>query len=197
MARTEHKGNARKATLASDISAGDLTITGDDLSGWPDGSVGLFWGALNKDTPSEEKVLFVSRSGNVLTVFSDAGGNGRGRDDTVAQAHQTGATLEHVWTATEASAASAHQETGSGAHGYPPVDSLVLLTGAQTLSEKTLTAPVIEGGEVDQATHVKAHLMKVIGDQPEAEFRVRNTYIGVGPPANTLGNDGDLYIEKA
>jgi hypothetical protein len=36
----------------------------------------------------------------------------------------------------------------------------------------------------------------VAGAQAEAEFRVRNVYIGVGDPSNSLGNDGDMYISK-
>jgi hypothetical protein len=183
----EHRGNARKAALASAVAATDLTITGDDLSGWPDGSMGLFWAAMNRDTPSEEKFLCSSRSDNTLIVFSDAGGNGRGRDDTTAQSHQIGATLEHVWTATEASAASAHANTGDGAHGYPPSAQIVLLTGAQTVEDKNLV-----GGTLTDATHVA-----VTGPQELADFRVRNTYVGSGAPVNTLGSDGDLYIEVA
>jgi hypothetical protein len=197
-----HKGNAKVTTLASGLSPTDLTITGADLTGWPNGSDGPFWASINKGTLSEEKVLCSGRSGDVLQVFTDAGGNGRGMDDTVAQTHNVNATLEHVWTATEAEAASAHIAETNGAHGYPAAANLVTLDGAQTVTGvKTLESPVLEtptvtAPSVTGGTHTAATKMSLTGVQAEAEFRVRNTYIGVGPPSDSLGSDGDLYIDK-
>ena len=197
-----HKGNAKVTTLAAGVSSSDLTITGADLTGWPDGSAGPFWASMDKGKLTEEKVLCSGRSGNVLQVLTGVGISGRGMDDTVAQEHAINATLEHVWTATEAEASSTHVNEGSGAHGYPPIADIVTLTGAQditgaktlhspTLHTPTLDAPVATGG-----THTAATKISVTGAQAEAEFRVRNTYIGSGPPSNSLGNDGDLYIQK-
>lgn len=174
MTKYGHKGNAKVTTLAAGVSPTDLTITGADLTGWPDGTTGPFWASMDKGTLTEEKILCSGRSGNVLQVLTDVSGNGRGMDDTVAQAHGINATLEHVWTATEAEEASTHVNTTDGAHGYPPITSIVTQGGvAQGMTEVTLT-----------------------GAQAEAEFRVRATYIGTGAPSNSIGNDGDLYIQK-
>lgn len=200
--RYSHKGNAKVTTLAAGLSPTDLTITGADLTGWPDGSIGPFWASIDKGLLSEEKILCSGRSGNVLQVWSDAGSNGRGMDDTVAQTHGVNASIEHVWTATEAEAASAHIAETNGAHGYPAAANLVTLDGSQTvtgvktfespvLQTPTITTPTATGG-----THTGATKISVTGAQAEAEFRVRNTYIGVGDPDNSLGNDGDIYISK-
>jgi hypothetical protein len=200
--RLEHVGNAKVTTSTAEIDAAALVIPLADVTNWPTGTVGPFWVSANKGLPNEEKILCSSRSGNNLQVFSDVSGNGRGGDGTVPQTHPINSTFEHIWTAVEADAANAHIESADGAHGYPPKDSLVTLTGDQhitgrkTMDSPILAAPEITGGTVDQAAHVKADTMKVLGAQAEAEFRVRNTYIGVGAPSNSLGNDGDLYIDK-
>ena len=197
-----HKGNAKVTTLAAGVSAADLTITGADLTGWPDGTTGPFWVSMDKGKLTEEKILCSGRSGNVLQVWTGTGSNGRGMDDTVAQDHGVNATLEHVWTAVEAEEASAHVNAGDGAHGYPPISDIVTLDGAQditgvktlhspTLHTPTLDAPVATGG-----THTGATKISVTGAQAEAEFRVRNTYIGSGVPSDAMGNDGDIYIMK-
>lgn len=201
MPRYEHKGNARKATLTAGISGTDLTIPADDLTGWPDGSVGPFWGVLNRDTPSEEKVLFASRTTNTLTVFSDAGGNGRGKDDTTAQSHDAGATLEHIWTATEADQANAHVNTGDGAHGYPAKATLVTTDGDQIiLGKKVLTAPDIEGGTVHGAaitggSITDATKITLIGVQEEGEFRAREIMLSTADPTPADGEDGAVWIK--
>lgn len=197
-----HKGNAKNTTLAGGVNATDLTMTGADLTGWPDGTTGPFWGALQRGLATEEKILFSSRTGNVLQVWTDVGTDGRGLDDTVAQEHPINSSLEHVWTGTEAEEASSHIEEGEGAHGYPPAASLVTLTGAQaitgakTMTSPILTTPTITTPTATGGTHTAATKLSVTGAQAEAEFRVRNTYIGTGVPDNSLGSDGDIYLDK-
>lgn len=175
MTRYEHKGGAVPTTLTAEIAPDALTIPIAASDGWPDGTVGPFWVAINKGALTEEKILCSSRTGLVVQVFSDVGGTGRAADDTVAHTHPINSPIEHVWTATEADQANTHVNTGSGAHGYPAI-----------------TDVVVQGGTAIAMTH-----MSVAGAQAEAEFRVRNTYIGTGVPDNALGNDGDIYIQKA
>lgn len=200
--RISHKGNAVISTLAADITSGDLVISAADLTNWPDGAIGPFYASINKGKPTEEKILCSGRTGNTLQVQT------RGVDDTVAQAHAINSTIEHVWTAAEADAANIHQETTDGAHGYPAASNVVTLDGAQVITgAKTLETPHIEGGTqaapvitgptVTGGEHTGAVKLSVAGAQAEAEFRVRNTYIGTGVPDNALGNDGDLFISKA
>jgi hypothetical protein len=205
--RLEHVGNAKVTTSTAEIDAAALVIPLADTTNWPTGQIGPFWVAANKGLPNEEKILCSGRAGNSLQVLSDVSGNGRGGDGTVAQTHPINSTFEHVWTASEADAANAHIESADGAHGYPPKDDLVTLdgnqhiTGTKTMDTPILEAPIVNdatitGGSVDQAVHVKSDFLKALGAQAEAEFRVRNTYIGSGPPDNALGNDGDMYVDK-
>lgn len=195
--RLEHAGNAKVTTSTAEVDGAALTIPLADAANWPTGAVGPFWVCGNKGLPTEEKILCSGRAGNTLQVWSDVSGNGRGGDGTVPQTHPINSTFEHIWTASEADAANAHIESADGAHGYPPKDTLVTLdgdqhiTGVKTMDAPILTAPVATGG-----THTAATKMSVTGAQAEAEFRVRNTYIGVGDPDNSLGNDGDIYISK-
>lgn len=197
-----HKGNAKVTTLAAGVSAGDLTITGADLTGWPDGTTGPFWASMDKGKLTEEKILCSGRSGNVLQVWTGTGSNGRGMDDTVAQDHGVNATLEHVWTATEAEEASAHVNAGDGAHGYPPIADIVTLDGAQDITgAKTLHSPVLQTPTVTRptvtgGTYTGATKISLSGAQAEQEFRARNIYIGDRDPLDSEGENGDLWIRK-
>ena len=202
--RISHAGAAALSKLVSGLgaSAADLTIPCEDLTGWPDGTIGPFYASLGKGSNTEEKVLCSGRAGNTLAVWTDGISNGRGADGTSIKEHPVGEAIEHVWTAAEADAANIHLETTDGAHGYPNVDQIVTLTGTQeitgvkTLHDPVLDAPIMAdadsyGGKFLAATH-----MTLAGAQAEAEFRVRNVLIGTGVPDNSIGNDGDLYIAK-
>lgn len=200
--RLEHVGNAKITTSTAEIDASALTIPLADATNWPTGVVGPFWVSANKGLPNEEKILCSGRTGNLLQVWSDVSGNGRGGDGTVPQTHPINSTYEHVWTAAEADAANAHIESANGAHGYPPKAELVTLSGDQHITgvkefdAPILNDPVASDGRFVGGTHVDATHLSVAGAQAEAEFRVRNTYIGSGVPSNAMGNDGDLYIDK-
>lgn len=172
--RIEHSGNATVSTLSASITDSDVTISCVDLTNWSDGSIGDFYGSINKGTGTEEKIRFSGRTGNVLAVAE------RGVDGTTAQSHAINSSIEHVWTAVEADEANAHQEAGSGAHGYPSIASLMLTTGAQDVVGTKRFADLI-----------------VDGPQELAEFRVRNIYVGTGAPDNGDGEDGDIYIDQS
>jgi hypothetical protein len=137
--RIEHKGNAKKSylTVALGNTGADLIVNGADLTGWPDGSVGPFYGTANKGKVNEEKILFSSRAGNQLTVWSSGGDNGRGMDDTTIQTHDINSTIEHTFTAEEADAANAHMnDTVNHVHPQYPLfgtGSILTQTGSYTL----------------------------------------------------------------
>ncbi len=132
--RREYGGAVPKASLSVLLggTTGDLTIICDDLTGWLTGVGGPFFVVINRGKATEEKILVASRTGNVLTVQS------RAVDGTAISAHQIGEPIEHVFTATDADEANEHVNTGSGAHGYPPISDVVTLTGTQTLTNKTI-----------------------------------------------------------
>ena len=133
--RYEHKGGAVPTTLSAEIAADALVIPLAVSTGWPDGSVGSFWVAINRGALTEEKILCSGRTGLTLQVFSDVGGTGRGMDDTVTHVHPINSPIEHIWTAVEADAANAHIESTS-AHGFTAPTAkgdLLVATGAGVL----------------------------------------------------------------
>lgn len=111
--RREYVGAAFASVLTEPLaaSAGATTITADDLTNWPTGSPGPFYIVVDRGLPNEEKILCVSRSGNILSVYDTDGMNGRAADGTSISAHTINATIEHVFTATDADEANAHVNT--------------------------------------------------------------------------------------
>jgi hypothetical protein len=90
--RKEFAGAAPRANLTSSISSSDLSFSVIDGNGYPTGETAPFVVAIDKDTPSEEKILCSSRTGNVFSIDPE----GRGFDGTTAFAHSANATVEHV-----------------------------------------------------------------------------------------------------
>lgn len=90
--RKQFEGAARKAQLSVGIDddPNTLTITCDDLTGWPLGGTAPFTITIARDTSLEEKVLVGSRSGNVMTA------NIRGYDGTTRRSHIAGVYVEHT-----------------------------------------------------------------------------------------------------
>lgn len=143
--RRQYAGGAKPAYLTANFggTTGDLTINCDDLSGWPDGSIGPFSVVVDRGLTAEEKILCASRTGNVLTVYNSGGVNGRGYDGTTIIAHNSNAEIEHVFTATDADEANAHVNANSGVHGV--TGSVVGTTDTQTLTNKTLNGATLAG----------------------------------------------------
>lgn len=143
--RRQYAGGAKPAYLTAGLggTTGDLTITCDDLSNWPDGSVGPFYIVVDRGLAAEEKILCSSRSGNVITVFSSGLDVGRGADGTTVIAHNSNAEVEHVFTAADADEANAHVNSASGVHGVS--GSVVGTTDTQTLTNKTLSGATLSG----------------------------------------------------
>lgn len=108
--RREYVGGAQRARLSAPLggTTSDLTINCDNLTNWPTGTGGRpFYIVIDRNTASEEKILCASRSGNVIAVYDDGINVGRGADDTTVTSHSNNATVEHVFTATDADEANA------------------------------------------------------------------------------------------
>lgn len=90
--RKSFSGSAPARTLSVTIDNDDTSIVISSATGWPTTSGGPFVISIGRDTPSEEKILISDRTGTTLTVHA----SGRGYDGTVASAHTSGATVEHV-----------------------------------------------------------------------------------------------------
>jgi hypothetical protein len=119
-------------TLAAGIASGNTSITvptgaGSLLMGGVSlavGNVDQFLIALDVDTNNEEIVAVTAISGDTLTIV-------RAQAGTSAIAHTAGASVKHVFT-------------GDDATFYTTsIANSVTLTGTQTLTNKTLTTPVI------------------------------------------------------
>ncbi|HUR18889.1 MAG TPA: hypothetical protein VMZ51_08150 [Acidimicrobiales bacterium] len=107
MGRRHYKGNAVATTITATINSSDSSITIASNSGWPDGIIGAFYVVIDRGTVNEESVLIQSRTGSTLAVAA----SGRGSNDTIATAHNSGATIEHVFTKTDADEANDHINT--------------------------------------------------------------------------------------
>lgn len=220
--RRQYAGGAKPTTLASSLgnSPANLTISGTDFANYPTGSIGPFYIVIDRGTVNEEKILCVSRTSNTITVYDDGVTNGRGADGTSIVAHSQGATVEHVFTATDADEANAHVNTSSAVHGL--AGSVVGTTDTQTLTNKTLTSPVlnsadintpdIDGGTIDTAAitggtitnatitgstfsgGITASSVVLNTAQTLASFRARNIYASTSQPTSGDGNDGDMWV---
>lgn len=143
--RRQYAGAAFASVLTAELaaSAGALTISCDDLTNWPDGTVGPFYVVIDRGLATEEKILCESRTSNTLTVYDDGVTIGRGADGTSIQAHTINAVIEHVFTATDADEANLHVNSSSGVHGL--TGSVVGTTDTQTLTNKTLSGATMSG----------------------------------------------------
>lgn len=150
--RREYAGAAFASVLTAELAAstGALTITCDDLTNWPDGTVGPFYVVIDRGLTTEEKILCASRTSYILTVYNSGGLNGRGADGTSVQAHGINAVIEHVFTATDADEANLHVNSNSSVHGV--AGSVVGTTDTQTLTNKTLSGATMSGVTVFTGT---------------------------------------------
>ena len=108
--RREYVGGAQRARLTTALAGTTVptTITCDNLANWPTGTGGTpFFVVVDRNTASEEKILCASRVGNVITIYDVGLVNGRAADDTSITSHSSNATIEHVFTATDADEANA------------------------------------------------------------------------------------------
>ena len=138
MTTRKYSSRAQQTTLSSGISSVDSTMTvgsGANLMGGKTPAVGeTYTVVIDPDTALEE-IVDVSNytSGNTLTIA-------RGIDGSTGVAHSAGAIVRHMVIGRDLSESNTHIEatTGHGATG-----AVVGTTNTQTLTNKTLTAPVI------------------------------------------------------
>lgn len=199
--RLEHAGAALKAALTVDLggTVSDLTVTCDDLTGWPTGSVGPFYGVINRGLANQEKILFSNRTGNVLTVYSDGLTVGRAADGTVIQAHTASSVIEHIWTATEADAANAHVEASGNVHGVVGNIAAQADIDAINLDIATLTAlkANLSGGTFTGAVYLSQGATIKSPTAGDGSYGVRQIYAATYSPIghNDWCADGDVWIQ--
>lgn len=137
MSTRYYSNSASQAALASAIGATDTAIafTSGSFTGYP--TQYPYTAAIARGTADEEIVLVTAASGDTATVT-------RAFDGTTGKAHGAGATFTEVVVALDYREANDHVNATSAVHGT--VGAVVGDTDAQTLSNKTLTAPTVTGG---------------------------------------------------
>lgn len=151
-------------------SATSCTISGS-FAGWPTSYP--FYAELDRGTASAEIVLVTNISGLVATIT-------RGQDGDAAVSHPAGATLDFVVVAQDLREANTHINASSGVHGIS--GHVIGDSDVQTLSNKTLTAPVIDGSVTSTDG-----VLNVTGDVT-ATGNVHATDLDATGNANITGN---------
>lgn len=129
-----YSNTAIQTTLSGNISAGATSLAVAATTGFPTTPYIL---AVDYGAATEELVLVTNVGGTTLTVT-------RGFSGTSAQSHSIGAIVRHVVNAQDLIDFRTHEAATAGVHGV--TGTLVGATQSQTLTNKTLTSPTVNGG---------------------------------------------------
>ena len=163
--RRSYKGAAVSNTVASGgLAAGATTISlGSAMSGWATGSQPFFV-VVDPGTAKEEKICVKYATTTSLTVVDpavtstwSASANGRGADNTTDRAHDGGAVIYPVFTATEADNANelVSTYTANGdlvVHGSTTFKKIAVGTNSYVLqADSSVTDGGVKWGQVATA----------------------------------------------
>lgn len=154
-----YSSTAGTYTLTGSITNSATSVTLSSTTGLPASTP--FKVVIDPGQGTEEIVKVTGVAGTTLTVV-------RAWDGTSAAAHSAGATVRHMMTAEDLTLSRTHEAASTGVHGIAGAlvgttdaqsltnknltgagntfpTSLVTLTGSQSLSSKTLNAPILTG----------------------------------------------------
>lgn len=147
MSRRNFSNTASVGVITDVLNNTDTTDTvnlSTGLTSWP---ATPCTGAISLGQADEEVVLVTAISGTSVTLT-------RGYDGSAARSHTTNSTLTHVAVAKDYDEANAHVNATSGVHGI--TGAVVGDTDSQTLTNKSLTRPVIADFTTSQHDHSTA-----------------------------------------
>jgi hypothetical protein len=153
------------ATLLATVGSGEFI----------DGAT--FTVVIDPDTAIEEIVDITAASSNTFTITRSIDATG------TAQDHSAGAVVRHMIIGRDLREPNTHIEASSSVHGLSSTGGVVVGTTAiQTLTNKTLTAPILTGAGVDasivfEGTTADAHetTLTVVDPTQDNEITLPNT----------------------
>jgi hypothetical protein len=183
MAARQYRSTVDAKTLSAEINNSIASMTLNNITTLP--STYPYTLVIDPDTPSEE----------IVTVTANVGGNTlsitRGQDGTSAQAHNSAAVVKHMITARDLQDAQNHIEATTGGytitndgegnttndlHGIAAGEGAVVGTlKTQTLTNKTLTSPVINGGAALTVTSTDLNFINQLKN-PSTNAQTGTTY---------------------
>ncbi len=160
MALRNFSNTATVPALSSSVTALTTSLALTTYSGWP---VAPCYGTLELNTANAEIVLVTALSAGSMTVL-------RGQNGTSAVPHTAGATITHTAVAVDYTEANAHVNASTAVHGI--AGAVVGTTDSQTLTTKTLTAPVVNNPTINASASAPGALIKAAasGGQDIAQF---------------------------
>ena len=167
--------NTTATTMTVATNTGTLLMGGQTVSGGD-----TFALAIDPDTSSEEIVYVTAVSSDTFTIGRGQAGTGTANVSGIA--HNTGATVQHVFTGNDAQ----HFEDG--------LVAAVTLTGAQTLSNKTLTAPKFVNGGFIADANGNEEVIFVTTTSAVNELTVTNAATTGTPSIAATGGDTNISL---
>ena len=153
MTTRNYSSRSQQTTLTSAITSGAssmVVVSGSALMGGATIPAGTtFTIVLDPDTAIEEIVDATAVSTNTFTIT-------RAIDGSSAQAHSAGAVARHMAIGRDYREANQHVEATTGVHGISNSSSVVGTIDSQTLTNKILTTPVVNGATLAGAVTASA-----------------------------------------
>lgn len=143
-----YSSTAVDTNLAVGISASATSMVVASVTGFPTSYPYTL--AIDYDTSLEELVNVVGASGTTLTLGTTVGVadiTGRGVDQGSGYriAHAAGAVVKHIISGRDVREPQEHIAATTSVHGITDTAALVTATSTTTMTNKSLTAPVITG----------------------------------------------------